>query len=129
MNHSIGTIIIRFDSYDKKRLLKPRNFVKLFSYNLDSSDQRSCNIKSFVSLKKRSKKKFTVISGPHVHKKSRQQFRIDLYSSFLVLTIKDNKDYINFLNLKRKLYENFIDEGCNITFRYLQREKIKLQIC
>lgn len=145
-------ITIRFDSYDKKRILKPKNFIERFSYDLN------LNIGSLTHLKKKSKQRVTILSGPHVHKKSRQQFRIDLYSAFFVIKIPYGRDcgrasgpsfdkddnfktpalssqnklpssknaYTKFLDLKRKLYVNHIDEGLDITFRYLKRETITL---
>ncbi len=44
-----------------------------FSYKLNS-----------VFLKKRQQLSITLISGPHVHKKSRDQYKIDHYSGFFI---------------------------------------------
>lgn len=44
-----------------------------FSYKLNS-----------VFLKKRQQLSLTLISGPHVHKKSRDQYKIDHYSGFFI---------------------------------------------
>jgi ribosomal protein S10 len=111
-------ITIRFGSYDKNRLLKPNNFIN------HTASKLKLDLKSFVSLKKKAKHRFTVISGPHVHKKSRQQYRIDSYVSFFVFELKSKEDFIKFSNLKQELYQNNIDQGSDITFKHSRTEKI-----
>jgi len=111
-------ITIQFDCFEKNRMVKPKNFIRRFAYDL------KLNIKSFVSLKKKTKQRLTVISGPHVHKKSRQQYRIDSYRAFFTLIVQNKEEYARFLDLKRKLYENYLDEGFEITFKYLKKKKM-----
>jgi len=111
-------ITIRFGGYDKNRMVKPKNFIK------HTASKLKLDVKSFVSLKKKAKHRFTVISGPHVHKKSRQQYRIDSYVSFFVFELKSKEDFVKFSNLKQELYRNSIDQGSDITFKHSRTEKI-----
>ena len=66
------------------------------------------------------------VKGPHVHKKSRQQYRIDSYCGFFSVLINDKQDYIKFQSLKKKLYESCIDQGFDVTFRHSKKEKLRL---
>lgn len=54
-------------------------------------------------------KKFTVLKSPHVHKKSREQFEIKLYTLLIIFNLK--KD-IN----KIKIYLQYLNKGLNINF-------------
>lgn len=46
------------------------------NYAIRLAEEMNLNIKSFVCLKKGTKGTITLISGPHVHKKSRDQLRV-----------------------------------------------------
>lgn len=113
-------ITIRFGNYDKNRMLKPKNFIKHFASKLN------LDVKSFVSLKKKAKHRFTVISGPHVHKKSRQQYRIDSYVSFFVFELQNEEDFIRFSRLKQEFYRNNMDQGSQVTFKHSRTERMLL---
>lgn len=77
---------------------------------------------SYVSLKKKNKLKITLISGPHVHKKSRDQYKIDYFSGFFILNISSESDFGKFLEFKAELYQLNIDEGFNILHPYEKRD-------
>lgn len=79
--------------------------------------------KSFV-LKKRNKILLTVLSSPHVHKKAREQYKIDYYRTFILFNLKNINDYKKFLQFKIKLYEFHLKEGLQITLSYSKFGKI-----
>lgn len=47
------------------------------------------SIRSIVHLRKRNKPLITLLSGPHVHKKSRDQYKIEKRSILFVFIIED----------------------------------------
>lgn len=76
--------------------------IKLESYRPSST--RSCaaaagrmareidlNILAQGHYKKKNQLKITLISGPHVHKKSRDQYKIDRFGAFLVISKEINE--------------------------------------
>lgn len=73
--------------------------------------------KSFA-LKKKNKILLTLLSSPHVHKKSREQYKMDSYRTFIFFSIKNPTDYKKFLQLKLKLYESYLNQGIQITLTY-----------
>ena len=79
-----------------------------------------------VSFKKKNKASFTVISGPHVHKKSRDQYKIESYKGFFAISVLDDFDFFNFLEFKRKLYASYSDQYFNISISYLGSDKLIL---
>lgn len=73
--------------------------------------------KSF-SLKKKNKILLTILSSPHVHKKSREQYKIDHYRTFVLLRTKNIEQYKKFLQFKMKLYKFHLNQGLQITLSY-----------
>lgn len=114
-------VLIKFESYNpiKKDLI------------ISLARQINLPIKSYINLKKKNKILVTVISGPHVHKKSREQYKIDYYQSLLLLELdKDfstlHNDSLNskFLYFKHQIYEKALDKGLEITYTYKKKEKL-----
>lgn len=91
------------------------------------------NITARGHYKKTNQMKITLISGPHVHKKSRDQYKIDRFGAFLVLggfglqPTSDNNsagERDKFLEWKNKLYRLNLDQGFSPTLTYLNRETL-----
>jgi len=67
-------------------------------------------IESFVCLEKKDKGSFTVIKGPHVHKKSRDQYHIPRYVAWFTLCLRHPpleqslRHGLEFLNAIKKEY-------------------------
>lgn len=100
-------------------------------YNLDKEIFTNYNntipFNNFINLKKRNKISLTVISGPHVHKKSREQFNIPLYTYFYTINLSSNLK--NFSLFKQTLLNKFNENalvGSEISFAYTINEKILL---
>lgn len=45
------------------------------------------NIQSFIYFKKKKKLLLTILSGPHVHKKSREQYKIDHFGAYFKIHV------------------------------------------
>jgi hypothetical protein len=45
------------------------------------------NIQSFIYFKKKKKLLLTILSGPHVHKKSREQYKIDHFGAYFKINV------------------------------------------
>lgn len=81
---------------------------------------------SFVNLKRRKKLSLTVLSGPHVHKKSREQFEIGHYASFFQILVTNENHYKDLSIFKKKLDEKAIKDGFDVSFSHQTNEKILL---
>jgi hypothetical protein len=77
------------------------------------------NISAQGHYKKKNQLKITLISGPHVHKKSRDQYKIDRFGAFSAI---GGQARDKFLEFKNKLYRLYLDEGFSLTFTYLNQE-------
>ena len=66
----------------------------------------------------------TVLSGPHVHKKSREQYKIDYYQSTWWLGKAPHNKL--FLFFKNQIYEKSLDKGLEITLTFYKLEKLRL---
>lgn len=62
---------------------------------------------SFIKMKKNNKVSMTVISGPHVHNKSRKQYTIYTYTSVLPIQISCPLSLDNFFLFKQHLINEF----------------------
>lgn len=49
-----------------------------------------------IGLKKKTKNLLVTLASPHVHKKSREQYKMDLYGELLISNIKNIQDYQKF---------------------------------
>lgn len=87
------------------------------AYNLN------LNLNCFT-LKKKNKILLTTLTSPHVHKKSREQYKINCYTMCIILNLKHVQDYKNFLKFKIKLYDLYLEQGLQITLTYLKHFKI-----
>lgn len=89
---------IKFKSFN---IYKLEEIIKL----LVESGKNSALDTKMISLTK-SKKRFTILKGPHVHKKARDQYELTTHSK--VLYLKGNKEKIKeFLtNLEQNLIED-----------------------
>ena len=71
----------------------------------------------------------TVISGPHVHKKSRKQYTIFSYTSILPINISSHLSFHNFLLFKQDLLNHSIsmnNDAFLFSFKYDYLESITL---
>lgn len=104
--------------------------------------EMNLNISAQGHYKKKNQLKITLISGPHVHKKSRDQYKIDRFGAFSVVggptklaapgapgfdanpcaVNSPIKERDKFLEYKNKLYRLNLDEGFSLTFTYSNRE-------
>jgi hypothetical protein len=78
-----------------------------------------------ISLKKKKKILLTILSGPHVHKKSREQYQIDFYRSFFFFSTSSLSDYKKFLEFKTSLYLLHFDFGFHLSFFYSRRDSVR----
>ena len=80
--------------------------------------------KSFVQLKKKKDLLMTLISGPHVHKKTRDQYHIFSYSALFTIFTTTQEEQDLFLEYKTKLRESSFflrqNEGIQYTFSSCQ---------
>jgi hypothetical protein len=105
----------------KKRML---SLAKQMDLNTHMAGTNASN--SFVFLKKKNKLLISLISGPHVHKKSRDQYRIINDTIFFSLVVKNEKDTKNFNEYKRKLLALQLNEGfqLKLKFTYFKKEYV-----
>ncbi len=78
-----------------------------------------------ISLKKKKKILLTILSGPHVHKKSREQYQIDFYRSFFFFSTTSLSDYKKFLEFKTSLYLLHFDLGFHLSFFYSRHDSVR----
>lgn len=113
--------------WQKKDLIKKTQkkalFVSTKLRSLRVTSEKSTSPSS-VHLKKKGKMSLTVISGPHVHKKSREQLALTNYSTFHQINIQDISDFKNFLVFKQSLSDKFINNGFQISYSYSINETI-----
>lgn len=81
---------------------------------------------SVVNFKKRNKISLTVLSGPHVHKKSREQFHISHFTSLFCINFNNVEQYHNFLAHKQLLLDITSNQGYTLCFTYSKNEIISL---
>lgn len=81
-------------------------------------------VESFVKQKKRNDVLITVISGPHVHKKSRDQLYIPRYSGSFIIKIQDESDLKTFLEYRKRLFleDVVFSPTFRSTFTYQKKE-------
>jgi hypothetical protein len=75
-------------------------------------------IASIIDFKKKNQLLLSVIAGPHVHKKSRDQYQMQTYRGQFVLVIANRDEYKRFLTYKKELYRLHVDEGIQLSFAY-----------
>jgi ribosomal protein S10 len=118
---SLDKVILKLESSYKNPISK--NIILHLGHenNLNISSRSS-----FVNLKRRKKLSLTVLSGPHVHKKSREQFEIGHYASFFQINILNDTHYKDLSIFKKRLDEKAIKDGFEISFSHQKNEKIVL---
>ena len=113
---------------------------------LNLAEKMNVNITSFINLKRKDNTLITVLSGPHIDKKSREQFCISKYSKIFIIDFvnirtmegqsafdsslcqpiispfDEIKHFKNFLLLKKIV----LDHPFDISFTYFEHENIKL---
>jgi len=109
---------LTLESFRKQKLKNLIHFIKNQTIN------SQIKLKSSVFFKRKVFKKFTVISGPHVHKKSRKQYVIFRYKVLICFLLK--KDLTSIYNLKSQIIDNKLDEGINLNFEFNKLKKIKI---
>lgn len=96
-----------------------------YSFPLCEAFNLSLNFYSFISLKKKKKIMLTILAGPHVHKKSREQYKIDHNRAISYVSVTNFSDYKNFLEFKTNLYLLHFDQGFHISFFYSRRDYVR----
>lgn len=78
---------VKFESHNQIKFTKMsatiRRLAEEMGIGFEQGPSSSYKLNS-VFLKKRQQLSLTLISGPHVHKKSRDQYKIDHYSGFFI---------------------------------------------
>ena len=123
-------ITIRFESH------RPNSIRKSTIAAVRLAREMNLNIPAKVHYKKTNQLAITVIKSPHVHKKSRDQYKIDRYCAFFqvlarrgaagphaICFTERGQDRDKFLEFKNDLYRLHLDEGFSLTFTYLKREE------
>jgi len=82
--------------------------------------QTNLQSSQFTSFKKKNKLLLSLISGPHVHKKSRDQYYLQELSTLVGIKINNQQDLKNFNVFKSKLYQ--LNQGFQLKFTYLKNE-------
>jgi ribosomal protein S10 len=92
------------------------------------AEKMNVNITSFINLKKKDNTLITVLSGPHIDKKSREQFCISKYAKIFIMdfTTISSFDEINHFKNFLVLKKTFLDYPFDISFTYFERENLKL---
>jgi ribosomal protein S10 len=85
-------------------------------------------VKSWVQSKKQNELSITLISGPHVHKKSRDQYKIVKYSAFFIINIRNQENLKTFLEYKKRLFLLHADEEFKFSFTYIKEELMESQL-
>nr|BBH42932.1 ribosomal protein S10 [Marophrys sp. SRT127] len=99
---------------------KPINRKRELAMNL--ARDHNLHIESTVDFKKKNQLLLSVIAGPHVHKKSRDQYKMQIYRGLFVLVVNTREEYKRFLTYKKQLYRLQVDEGMQLSFAYLRDE-------
>jgi hypothetical protein len=112
-----GSIQIKLGAYQPiPRLIRNSNLLSLLR-------DLNLTISSFVFLKKRKQASITVNSGPHVHKKSREQYQILQYSAFFTIKFS-SAEAKKVLDLRAKLYQRCKDFSLCTTISYLKHDTV-----
>ena len=111
---------IHFHSFRKRKIKNLVHHVTNFSLNT------KCKIDSVIFFKSKPFKKFTILSSPHVYKKSRKQYVIYKYKSLVNVSIPEKKDLKEIYMLKSRMIDNNLDQGVNLNFEFIKREKMRL---
>jgi hypothetical protein len=53
----------------------------------------------------------TTLSSPHIHKKSREQYKLYYYKTYYTCSILNFQDYKKFLQFKIQLYDFYLNHG------------------
>lgn len=117
--------------------VKQKIFIKVYSNNnrdpkikkIIQALARSTGlrIQSYVNLKNKKKLLISLISGPHIHKKSRDQYFLQEKIALLRLDLKNESDLKNFFLFKKKLYQ--LNQGVVFKITYIKKETIDLPTC
>lgn len=112
-------IEVRFESVVSATARQCALLLRMQSANL--------NIKSYVSLKKGAQGTMTLISGPHVHKKSRDQYHTLRHCAFFVLLVRNTQDQLKFLDFYNQLCDDGRTEaGFELSFVHTRHQKVRL---
>jgi hypothetical protein len=83
-------------------------------------------VKSFILKRKLI---LTTLSSPHVHKKAREQYKIDYYKTYYTCSVTNSQDYTKFMQFKLNLYEFYSKHGLaqsqNIVCTYQRKMNIQ----
>lgn len=114
-----GSIQIKLGAYQPiPRLIRNSNLLGLLR-------DLNLNISSFVFLKKQKRASVTVNSGPHVHKKSREQYQIHQFNAFFTINlVLSSTSAKKVLELRAKLYQICRDSSLVATITYLKHDTV-----
>jgi ribosomal protein S10 len=104
---------------------KPITLKRQLAMNL----ARDLNLRagSIADPKKKNKLLLSVISGPHVHKKSRDQYNMHVCRAYCAITIASRDEYKRFLAYKKQLYRLQVDEGTQLSFKHRESDAILIR--
>ena len=91
-------------------LVQAEKFARRLAVGLDTLS--TTLRKSLVHQRKRNMRLLTLLSGPHVHKKSRDQYNITRYSATFIVFIRNKDDFKTFLEYKNKLHNHMLSTLC-----------------
>lgn len=121
-NYKIGIKIKTYKKLPNLNQIKNNNLNPLKEiYNLNF------NIKSFI-FKKKNKILLTTLTSPHIHKKSREQYKINNYKIYYLFIIKNINDYKKYLKYKIKLYNIYLEQGLQINFNHYKLQNIYITL-
>lgn len=117
--------------------VKQKIFIKVYSNNnrdpkikkIIKALARSTGLRtqSYVNFKNKKKLLISLISGPHIHKKSRDQYFLQEKIAIFTLDLKNESDFKNFFLFKKKLYQ--LNQGVVFKITYIKKETIDLPTC
>ena len=86
---------IKFKSYNNNDLIKIINLLSQYADAL--------NLTSTTVSKKKKKKRFTLLSSPHVHKKARDQYELVTYTHFFKTSGSQSNTKLLLNNLRKNI--------------------------
>lgn len=83
--HPLYEMGIKLESL--RPLRGPKQIQSAGSAPYRAASNLNLNIQSFIYFKKKKKLLLTILSGPHVHKKSREQYKIDHFGAYFKINV------------------------------------------
>lgn len=125
--------------FKQKKPLKTHIKIKILGHSpsirtkkivLRTTQELGLKPQSIISFKKKSGSAITLLSSPHVHKKSRDQYKIEKNAVGFTFNINNDQDRLRFIKLKNILNAfgyNMMLARC-ITYMYSKCEQYHLPV-